>query len=99
MLSKDGLSRAAAPVSEPRSSIAPAAFARRREPLVVHGEFDADPSRLRENLEELAALLQRLKSSRAAADAATFGELVARWRYRWKGQSRWSLSSSRMRRE
>jgi len=86
MLSKDGHSRAPAPVSEPRSSDPrPQRVVGRREPLVVRGEFDADPSRLRENLEELAALLHGSSPRVRRRMLQVFGELVARWQYRLEG--------------
>ena len=51
----------------------------------MRGEFDADPSRLRENLEELAALLQGSSPRVRRRMLQAFGELVARWQYRLEG--------------
>jgi len=51
----------------------------------VRGEFDADPSRLRENLEELAALLRGSSPRVRRRMLQMFGELVALWQYRLEG--------------
>lgn len=83
MLSKEGHSRAPAPVSEPRSSDSgPQRLVGRREPILMRGELDADPSRLRENLEELAALLRGSSPRVRRRMLQVFGELVALWQYR-----------------
>jgi hypothetical protein len=86
MLSKEGHSRAPAPVSEGRSS--DSRLERLdgwREPIVVRGELDADPSRLRENLEELGTLLHGSSRRVRRAMLQVFGELVALWQYRLEG--------------
>ena len=83
MLSKEGRSRAPAPVSEPRSSDSgPQRLSGRRGPILMRDELDADPSRLRENLEELAALLRGSSPRVRRRMLQVFGELVALWQYR-----------------
>ena len=57
----------------------------RGEPILRRGELDADPSRLRENLEELAALLHGSSPRVRRAMLQVFGELVALWQYRLEG--------------
>ena len=86
MLSKGGYSRAPAPVSEPRSSDSgQRRSVGRLEPVLRRDELDADPSRLRENLEELAALLRGSSPRVRRRMLQVFGELVARWQYRLEG--------------
>jgi hypothetical protein len=86
MLSKKGHSRAPAPGSEPRSSDSgPQRLVGLREPIVMRGELDADPSRLRENLEELATLLHDSSPRARRAVLQIFGEFVALWQYRLEG--------------
>ena len=86
MLSKEGQSRAPAPVSEPRSSDpGPQRLVGRRGPILMRGELDADPSRLRENIEELAALLRGSSPRVRRRMLQVFGELVALWQYRLEG--------------
>ena len=86
MLSREGHPRAPEPVGEPRSSDSgPQRLLGWREPIVMRGELDADPSRLRENLEELAALLQGSSPRVRRRMLQVFGELVARWQYRLEG--------------
>ena len=83
MLSNEGYFRGPAPVSEPRSSDSgPERLVGRREPILGRGELDADPSRLRENLEELAALLRGSSPRVRRRMLQVFGELVALWQYR-----------------
>ncbi len=82
MRSTEGHFRAPAPVSEPRSSDSgPQRLVARREPILSR-ELDADSSRLRENLEELAALLRGSSPRVRRRMLQVFGELVALWQYR-----------------
>jgi hypothetical protein len=86
MLSKEGHSRAPAPVSKPQfSNSGPQRLVGRREPILTRGELDADPTRLRENLEELAVLLRGSTPRLRRRVPQMFGELVALWQGRLEG--------------
>ena len=83
MLSKEGHFRAPAAVSEPQSAVSGSERVDcRRESNFMGGELDADPTRLRENLEELAALLRGASPRVRRRILQVFGELVAHWQYR-----------------
>lgn len=87
MVSKEGHSRGPALVSTPRPSNPgpPFSAARPREPVLKRAELDADPSRLRENLDELAVLLRGSGPRARRRILQVFGELVARWQDRLEG--------------
>ena len=83
MLSKEGNFRAPAAVSEPQSAVSGSERVDgRRESNFMGGEFDADPTRLREDLEELAALLRGASPRVRRRILQVFGELVALWQER-----------------
>ena len=86
-MSKEGHSRGPALVSTPRPSNPgpPFSAARPREPVLKRAELDADPSRLRENLDELAVLLRGSGPRARRRILQVFGELVARWQDRLEG--------------
>jgi hypothetical protein len=74
------------PVRERRSSdSSPRRLVSGREPILTRGELDAEPTRMRENLEELAALLRGSSPRVRRRMLQVFGELVALWQYRLEG--------------
>jgi hypothetical protein len=87
MLSKEGHSRASALVSKPRASDSGPRFSAvgHGAPVLKRGELDADPSRLRENLDELAELLHGSGPRARRRIPQVFGALVARWQDRLEG--------------
>jgi hypothetical protein len=86
MLFKEGHSLAPAPVANPRfSDSGSQRLVGRPEPIPTRGELDADPRRLRENLEELAALLRGSTPRTRRHMLQVFGELVALSQARLEG--------------
>ena len=85
MLSKEGHSRAPARSASHTPQIVPAAWGRPAR-FECHGwragELDVGPTRLRENLEELAALLRGASPRVRRRILQVFGELVALWQER-----------------
>ena len=63
----------------------PSSTGRRRSTL-KRDQLDSSPRQLRENLEELAGLLEDCESGVRRRALLMFGELVARWQGRFSGE-------------